>query len=149
MMVLDHRYVLIIKLVAFRWTTIGRFLRHPGAVLIYPNTSANRLRTSRSRLLPEFAKCYRRHCHRTLGHWRQDGWGLTRSILIGDTMILLCHDSRIRIRWQPTPGRPLGHLGRSCWQVRRQPMASRPAAWITGCSGGAANRWVSDGLPGW
>ena len=71
---LDHRYVLIfliIKLVAFRWTTIGRHLRRPGAVLIYPNTSANRLRTSRPRLLPEFAKCYRQRCHRTLGHWRQ------------------------------------------------------------------------------
>ena len=34
---------------------------------------ANRLQTSRNRLLPEFAKCYRRHCHRTLGHRRQGG----------------------------------------------------------------------------
>ena len=50
---------------------MGRHLRRPDAVLIYPNTSANRLRTSRTRLLPEFAKCYRRHCHGTLGHRRQ------------------------------------------------------------------------------
>ena len=70
---LDHRYVLIFELVAFRWTTIGRHLRRPDAVLIYPNTSANRLRTSGTRLLPEFAKCYCRHCHRTLGHRSQRG----------------------------------------------------------------------------
>ena len=68
---LDHCYVLIFKLVAFRWATIGRHLRRPDAVLIYPNTSANRLRTARVHLLPEFAERYRQYCHRTLGHWRQ------------------------------------------------------------------------------